>query len=73
MCKQCEQSSGQLAWWYQRQASGLMGSPTVPRMRRLAREYFVTKLSPKLIRLRMAVGAVYKVVTYKYGYFVILT
>ena len=45
--------------WYHFQASGLIGSPTVPRMRRDFREYFVTKLSPKDCSALMAVGAVY--------------
>ena len=49
--------------WYHFQASGLMGSPTVPRMRRDFREYFVTKLSPKDCSALMAVGAVYSSVT----------
>ena len=43
---------------YQRQASGLMGSPTEPSTRRLARLLAVTHLSPSFSRLRIAVGAV---------------
>ena len=45
---------------YQCQASSFMGSPTVPRILRLSRFLPSSGLSPKPIRLRMAVGAVYK-------------
>ena len=44
--------------WNQRQASGLIGSPTEPSMRRLDRSCLRTQASPKRIRVRMAVGAV---------------
>ena len=44
--------------WYQAQASGLMGSPTVPNRRRDLRWVFSTGASPSRIRARMAVGAV---------------
>ena len=44
--------------WYQIQASGLIGSPTVPRRRRLDRSCFLGHWSPHLIKARMAVGAV---------------
>lgn len=49
-----------LTSWYHFQASGLMGSPTVPRMRSEEREYFFTQSSPKDCSALMAVGAVYK-------------
>src|SRR6266480_3068548 len=42
---------------YHIQASGLMGSPTVPSRRRLDRSCWAGGSSPKPIRLRMAVGA----------------
>lgn len=42
----------------QRQASGLMGSPTVPSTRSDDRSWGVTCFSPKPIRLRISVGAV---------------
>ena len=51
------------AWWYHCQASGLMGSPTVPRMRRLSREYLAGQSSPKACSARIAVGAVYRILT----------
>ncbi len=44
--------------WYQSQASGLIGSPTVPSSRSEAREVRVTGSSPSRIRARMPVGAV---------------
>ena len=44
--------------YYQSQASGLMGSPTDPRSRMLARDVFFTGPSPSRIKARMAVGAV---------------
>src|SRR6516162_7164903 len=44
--------------WYQIHASGLIGSPTVPRTRRLDRSCFFGQLSPHLTNARMAVGAV---------------
>ncbi len=49
--------------WYHFQASGLMGSPTVPRMRSDCRECFVTYSFPKDCSALMAVGAVYASVT----------
>ena len=45
--------------WYHSQASGLMGSPTEPRMRSDARLYFFTHSGPNDCSERMAVGAVY--------------
>src|SRR5262245_37385858 len=44
--------------WYHIHASGLMGSPTVPRMRSDDRLYFLGRSPPALISERMAVGAV---------------
>jgi len=49
--------------WYHFHASGLMGSPTVPRIRKDFREDFFTKSSPKDCSALMAVGAVYSSVT----------
>ena len=60
----CHQVStmGQRLWpifsRYHIQASGLMGSPTVPSRRSEASECFSTYWSPHLIKARMAVGAV---------------
>src|SRR4029453_7414524 len=47
---------------YQIQASGLIGSPTVPSRRRLVRSCFRGHCSPHLTKARMAVGAVYRIV-----------
>src|SRR3954468_23937477 len=44
--------------WYQIQASGLIGSPTVPKSRSDERSYCFGHLSPHLMNERMAVGAV---------------
>src|SRR5262245_2801405 len=44
--------------WYHIHASGLIGSPTVPRMRSEERLYFFGRSPPALINDRMAVGAV---------------
>src|SRR6202522_2853776 len=43
---------------YQIQASGLIGSPTVPKSRKLASERLRGYWSPHLMQARMAVGAV---------------
>src|SRR5690606_35259952 len=43
---------------YHSHASGLIGSPTEPRMRRLLREDFFTHSSPAPLSARIAVGAV---------------
>ena len=43
---------------YHIHASGLMGSPTVPRMRKLPRPVAATGPSPSRISARIAVGAV---------------
>jgi hypothetical protein len=61
--EQDEGVSGHGTSWYHCQASGLMGSPTVPKMRRLAREYLAGQSSPKDCSARMAVGAVYRMLT----------
>src|SRR6266550_2470168 len=44
--------------WYQIHASGLIGSPTVPRIRSDERSYFFGRSPPALISERIAVGAV---------------
>ena len=44
--------------WYQRHASGLMGSPTEPKMRSDERSCRVTYSSPAFMSARTAVGAV---------------
>src|SRR5882724_5498705 len=60
----CHQVStiGQRLWpitsRYHIQASGLMGSPTDPKRRRLVRRCFLGHSLPHLIKVRIAVGAV---------------
>src|SRR3954465_6650752 len=49
--------------WYHIQASGLIGSPTVPSRRRLERSCLRGHCSPHFMKARMAVGAVYMIVT----------
>ena len=49
--------------WYHIQASGLIGSPTVPSSRRLERSYRLGYCSPHFLKARMAVGVVYRIVT----------
>jgi hypothetical protein len=44
--------------WYQSQALGLIGSPTVPRRRNLLRSCFCTYSTPHFMQARIAVGAV---------------
>jgi hypothetical protein len=44
--------------WYHIQASGLIGSPTVPNRRSDDRSNLAGSWAPSLIRLRIAVGAV---------------
>jgi hypothetical protein len=44
--------------WYQSHTSGLIGSPTEPRMRSEPRRYLFTHSSPARAMARMAVGAV---------------
>src|SRR5512141_1597302 len=46
--------------WYQRHASGLIGSPTEPRSRSDERSRRFGQASPKRISPRIAVGAVYR-------------
>src|SRR5882762_5213542 len=48
---------------YHIQASGLIGSPTVPRRRSEERSCLRGHCSPHLINARIAVGAVYKMLT----------
>ena len=43
--------------WYQRHASGLIGSPTVPSSRSVERSCRLGHASPKRISPRIAVGA----------------
>src|SRR5258707_7430284 len=50
--------------WYQTHASGLMGSPTVPRSRRLERALFFGHSSHQLMNERMAVDAVQTIETF---------
>ncbi len=51
-------SSQQQQRAHQRHASGLMGSPTEPRMRSEERSCCLTQSSPERMSERMAVGAV---------------
>src|SRR5215472_9645876 len=48
---------------YHIQASGLIGSPTVPSRRRLLMSCLFGHASPHLIKVRIAVGSVYKILT----------
>ena len=50
--------SAPITLWYHIQASGLIGSPTVPSSRRLERSACPGQSSPHLMKARMAVGAV---------------
>ena len=52
------QRSSPTTRWYHSQASGLIGSPTVPSSRSDLRENFFTGPSPSRISARSAVGAV---------------
>ncbi len=52
------QRSPPMTRWYHIHASGLIGSPTVPRRRRLERSCFSGHSSPHLMKARIAVGAV---------------
>ena len=47
-----------MTFQYQTQASGLIGSPTVPSSRRLERSQRLGNCSPQRMNVRMAVGAV---------------
>ena len=44
--------------WYHSQASGLIGSPTLPSTRSVERSYFFGQSSPYLMSNRIAVGVV---------------
>src|SRR5258706_6391911 len=48
---------------YQIQASGLIGSPTVPSRRNEVRSCFFGHSTPHFMKARIAVGAVYRTVT----------
>ncbi len=48
---------------YQIQASGLIGSPTLPSTRREDRSNLAGMSSPHFMKVRIAVGAVYRIVT----------
>src|ERR1700694_3711490 len=48
---------------YQTQASGLMGSPTDPSNRRVDRSWLSGHPVPHFMKVRIAVGAVYRIVT----------
>src|SRR5437667_4377595 len=52
-----------IVFWYHIHASGLIGSPTDPRSRKDERSCFFTHSSPQRMNARIAVGAVYKIVT----------
>src|SRR5712671_5166559 len=49
--------------WYHIHASGLIGSPTVPSRRKLDKSCFSGHCSPHLMNARIAVGAVYRMLT----------
>src|SRR5919201_3173202 len=49
--------------WYQSQASGLIGSPTEPRRRRLVMSCFCGYSGPHFMNVRIAVGAQYRIET----------
>src|SRR5207249_9936865 len=52
-----------MIWWYQIQASGLIGSPTVPSKRSELKSCFFGHSTPHFMKARIAVGAVYRMVT----------
>ena len=52
------QRSAPMTLWYHIQASGLMGSPTLPSSRSLRRSYLRGMASPNFMSARIAVGAV---------------
>src|SRR5689334_3663301 len=52
------QRSLPITWRYHIHASGLMGSPTVPRRRKLERSLLFGHSLPQRMKARMAVGAV---------------
>ncbi len=49
--------------WYQSHASGLIGSPTEPRSRSDRRSCFSRYSEPHFMKVRMAVGAQYRMLT----------
>src|SRR5262249_58226911 len=49
--------------WYHIHASGLIGSPTLPRSRSDDRSCFAGHSSPARMKARIAVGAVYRIET----------
>src|SRR5919197_6672772 len=49
--------------WYQSHASGLIGSPTEPRRRRLVMSCFWGYSGPHFMKVRIAVGAQYRIET----------
>src|SRR6201994_2369357 len=51
------QRSPPMILWYQSQALGLIGSPTLPKRRRDERSYFSGMSAPHLMKVRIAVGA----------------
>src|SRR2546425_13147507 len=59
------QRSPPITLWYQAQARGLIGSPTVPSSRSDDRSCLFGCSSPHLMHARMAVGAVYRIVTFR--------
>ena len=57
------QRSPPITLWYQTHAFGLIGSPTDPSSRSEERSCFSGYSRPHLMQARMAVGAVYMIVT----------
>src|SRR5436190_9866881 len=57
------QRSPPITLWYQAHALGLIGSPTEPSRRSDERSCFSGYSSPHLMQARIAVGAVYMIVT----------
>ena len=52
-----------ITWWYQSQAFGLIGSPTVPSIRSDVRSWRSGYSAPHLMQARIAVGAQYRMLT----------
>ena len=52
------QRSAPIVRWYHIQASGLIGSPTLPSRRNFERSCFFGNVSPSFMSARIAVGAV---------------
>src|SRR5258708_36422720 len=57
------QRSSPITSRYQTHASGLIGSPTEPSTRRLVRSCLAGYSLPQRMKVRMAVGAVYRMLT----------